>query len=102
MPTRRQFSEAKVFHGSSGNEWFLWIVEDMRQCIHSYVKVGDVHSHSLFTHCRLVSVSRRLEKKYNISCMETEGRLKIEPKRVRGSTSLSGMDCVPGYDQEMV
>lgn len=57
-----QLSEAQVLHGSGGDQRFLRVVQHMSQCVHSYVEVGDVDAHGLFTHSRLVRVSGRLKK----------------------------------------
>lgn len=58
--TCRKLSEAQVLHGSGGDQRFLRVVQDVSQRVHSYVEVGDVHAHGLFTHRRLVRVPGRL------------------------------------------
>ena len=58
--TGGQFSEFEILHGSRGTERLLRIVKDVRHGIHAHVVVGEGDTHSLFTHGRLVGVTRRL------------------------------------------
>ena len=60
IATRWQLFEVQVLHRLGLDKWLLGIVKHMRQGIHSDLIVRSVHSHSLLTHCRLVSVSGRL------------------------------------------
>jgi hypothetical protein len=62
----------------------------MCQCIHTYVEVGDVNSHSLFPHSGLVCVTRRLQNLKEILVRDA-------------STTCTNLEnqFVPGYDQEM-
>lgn len=60
MLTSREFSEAEVLHGASGDQRFLWVVEDVGKSVHTHMEVGDVHSHSLLAHGTLIRVTRRL------------------------------------------
>ena len=58
--TSRQFSESEVLHGTCGDQRLLRVVQHMGQCVHTDVIVGNVHTHGLFSHSRLVCVTRRL------------------------------------------
>ncbi len=58
-----QLSEAQVLHGSGGDQRFLRVVQHVSQCVHTYMEVGDVDAHGLFTHSRLVRVPGRLNNK---------------------------------------
>jgi hypothetical protein len=55
-----QLSEAQVLHGACRDQRFLRVLQDVGQSVHPDVEVGNVHSHGLFTHGALVSVTRRL------------------------------------------
>ena len=55
-----KFSEAKVLHRPGGDQWLLWIVKDVGKSVHTNVEIGNVDTHGLFAHGRLVRVSGRL------------------------------------------
>ena len=48
-----QLSETKVFHGSCCDQWFVWIIQNMCQCVHSHMEIGDINTHGLFPHSTL-------------------------------------------------
>ena len=58
--TGRKLSEAQVLHRASGDQWFLGVVEDVGQGVHSDVEICDVDTHGLLAHGRLVGVPGRL------------------------------------------
>lgn len=58
--TSWQLPKSKVLHGASSDQRLLRVVQYMGQCVHTDMEVGDVHTHSLFSHSRLVCVTRRL------------------------------------------
>lgn len=60
--TCRQLSEAQVLHGACGDERFLGVVQDVSECVHANVEVGDVDAHGLFSHGGLIRVPGRLNK----------------------------------------
>ena len=49
----RQLSETKVFHRSCCDQWFVWIIQNMCQCIHSHMEIGNINTHGLFPHSTL-------------------------------------------------
>ena len=59
-PTCRQFPEAQVLHGTCGDQGFLGVEEAVGQGVHAHMVVGDVDTHGLLAHSRLVGVTRRL------------------------------------------
>lgn len=59
--TCRQLSEAQVLHGSRGDQRFLRVVQHVSQRVHPNVEVGDVDSHGLLPHSRLVRVPGGLD-----------------------------------------
>lgn len=63
--TRWELSKSQILHRPCSHKRFLRIIENMGQCIHTDVKVGDINSHGLLTHSRLVCVSRRLKVEMN-------------------------------------
>ena len=48
-----QLSETQVFHGSCCDQRFVWIIQNMCQCIHSHMEIGDINAHGLFPHSTL-------------------------------------------------
>lgn len=48
-----QLSETKVFHGSCCDQRFVWIIQNMCQCVHSHMEIGDINAHGLFPHSTL-------------------------------------------------
>mmetsp|Transcript_10118 Transcript_10118/g.15281 ORF Transcript_10118/g.15281 Transcript_10118/m.15281 type:complete len:422 (-) Transcript_10118:326-1591(-) len=58
--TGGEATEVEVLHVFRCHKGFLWVVQNVGQGIHSELVVGDVNSHRLFTHSRLICVTRRL------------------------------------------
>lgn len=60
VTSRWQFLEMKISHWSCFNKRSLRIIKNMRQGVHPYLIIWAVYSNSLFSHCTLISISRRL------------------------------------------
>ena len=58
--TSRKLPEAKVLHRSCGDKGLLGVEQAVGQRVHTHMVVGDVYSHGLLAHSRLVGVTRRL------------------------------------------
>jgi len=57
VTTGRQLFKPEIFHGTSRYKWFLWIVEQVSQGVHSHLVIRSVNSHRLLSHSRLIGVS---------------------------------------------
>lgn len=85
-----KFSEPQVLHRSGGDKWLLRVVQDVSQCIHTHVEVGDVDTHRLFAHSGLVRVPRRLGAQQRLRDLDRVG---LVPKLwARSDWSQSGPD----------
>ncbi len=54
--TCRQLPKAEVLHRPGSDERLLRIVENVSQRVHPHMEVGDVHTHGLLPHGRLIGV----------------------------------------------
>lgn len=105
-----KFSEAQVLHGSGGDKWLLRIVQDVSQCIHAHVEVGDVDTHRLFSHSRLVGVPGRLGAQQRLRDLDRVGlvpdlrtRSDWHQSRCLGSTGLRPLTCPrPRYQCDLI
>jgi len=50
----------KVLHGFGDDQWLLWVVQNMCQCVHPDLVVRGVDTHCLLSHGALIGVSGRL------------------------------------------
>lgn len=48
-----KLSETQVLHRSCSNQWFVWVIQHMGQCVHSHMEIGDIYTHGLFPHSTL-------------------------------------------------
>ena len=71
--TCRQFSESEILHRTSGDQRFLRVVQHMSQCVHTHMEVSDVHTHGLFTHSRLIGITRRLSTSTKVMFKRMQG-----------------------------
>ena len=60
--TSREFAKFELLRGTCGSKGFLWVVQDVGHRVHSNQEVREVDTHGLFTHSRLVGITRRLQR----------------------------------------
>lgn len=68
-----QLSKPQVLHGACCYQGLLGIIQHMCERIHTDMEVGNVDSHSLFTHSRLVCVPGRLgrQRENQLLCIQS-------------------------------
>lgn len=92
-----QFSESEILHRTSGDQRFLRVVQHMSQCVHTHMEVSDVYTHGLFTHSRLVGITRRLSTSTKVMFKRMQG-VKTHKTKVYPITWKTRMDNHLRYD----
>mmetsp|Transcript_10451 Transcript_10451/g.26303 ORF Transcript_10451/g.26303 Transcript_10451/m.26303 type:complete len:451 (-) Transcript_10451:2197-3549(-) len=94
VDTGRQRTEVKVLHVARDHQRLLRVVEEMRQCVHAHLIVGDVDAHGLLAHRTLIGVTRTLVvvRERNDTATDAENHTGMNlTVRVRGAVHLGAL-----------